>query len=151
MRAPSSLAVIIVLGGCGEVYTDAGSVRILPGVSDSDCVAEEPEPGPWSPPVLDDTCYLANTPFHVDLVVEGGGDVEAIECDVEQTGEFELTIHTSFRSFASNDGPADEIQIFDCAKTPPLAQGTWTVQYGSGSAELVIPNPEDEFEVWADE
>ena len=91
--------------------------------------------------------FLADTSFRVAASPGYSCNrIEDFECSVTQTGDFELTIQSSWR-----EGPpaqscgwtgSEDVcfsQTFDCGEAPPLAEGTWTVHYADISKPFVVP------------
>ncbi len=81
--------------------------------------------------------YPEDTSFTV--IYEVGvvlSELEFHTCELKQTGEFELTVHTAWKG-------EDDIftsQYFECGMTPELAAGTWTIRHGDSTGTLVVPS-----------
>jgi hypothetical protein len=131
-----------VLFGCGERSEDFSTVYVVPINCDCDmafdCGAVCPKGD-----------YPINTPFEVIYEINTPpSEISSEKCSIEQTGEFELTVHTSWLGHDRSDVGGNS--YFDCDdRTPPLASGTWTIRHGSSSATLEIPSAQvDTVCVW---
>lgn len=70
------------------------------------------------------------------------GVSSALECSAEISGEFELTITSSFRWREEPNESGVRGLWVDC-ETPPLAAGNWTFRYGdAGVARVPVPSPQ---------
>jgi hypothetical protein len=121
-----------VLLGCSERTEDLSTLYIIP----ANCTGHDPN----GPPVCSQGDYPADTAFVVTYQVSlHASEVHAEECSIEQTGEFELTVHTSW--LARNRDDSAGVAYLDCEDmTPPLSAGTWTIYHGTSSAALLIPS-----------
>jgi hypothetical protein len=125
---------------CEELRVDEGEVCFVP----ANCPCPEPDRG---------TCYHdcpdgefpADTSFRAVATFWEECDVpDNFECSVTQTGDFELTLHSSWRPPSSRP-PSSECAAslsftMDCGETPTLAAGTWTVNYGTNVHEFEVPS-----------
>lgn len=138
------IALVLGLGLCGcNRAEDESTVYIMPvnctyGV---DAISLGP--------VCPQGDYPTDTSFAVFYAVNlPDSEVRSETCSIEQTGELDLTIHTSW--VAKNDIDAGGTSYFECDDlAPPLAAGTWTIHHGSASSTLEIPSSQvDTVCVW---
>jgi hypothetical protein len=88
--------------------------------------------------------FPADTAFPVSVSVEGC-QFEDFSCEVVQTGDFELTIETSWQEPSSSPCFGEETIACDltwvgCGQTPMLGTGTWMVKYGTSTHAFVVPS-----------
>lgn len=126
MRAALVSMVLFPLAGiigCGELMVD-----------DSLMVCVEPVYADYG----SDGEYPANTAFPITAVIPASeGEILYFKCEVEVSGEFELTVHAKWRELDKYDVGAETER--GCGKTPELAPGTWTLIHGENSEEFEIP------------
>jgi hypothetical protein len=132
-----NLAVILLgsaLFACGEPAEDAAAVYIAP--VGCNCDANLYACGV----VCEQGDYPEGTPFMVVYAIpRNAKEIHNEMCSVEQTGDFELTIHTAWREQDRFDDIAET--YFECDDmTPPLAAGDWTIRAGDETGALRIPS-----------
>jgi hypothetical protein len=129
--------------GCGAVE-DRTTVYVVP----ENCTGAD-----WRGPVCPQGDYPADTSFKIVYEIDGpsAGEIKSQTCSIEQTGEFVLTVHTSWR--ARDNADAVGSTYFDCDDmTPPLAAGKWTIRHGDSSSILTIPSTQTYTVcVWSDD
>jgi hypothetical protein len=131
-----------VLFGCGERTEDLSTVYVVPINCDCDMAFD-------CGAVCPNGDYPANTSFQVVYEIRTPpSEISSEKCSIEQTDEFELTVHTSWLGHDRRDVGGNS--FFDCDDTtPPLASGTWTIRHGSSSTTLEIPSAQvDTVCVW---
>lgn len=140
------MLVLVIFGSallaCGAPFEDEAAVYIMPVDRTCDLRIFEEEP------LCEVGSYPEATPFVVVYGIAGSGiEIHDEKCSLEQTGEFELTIHTHWYEQDREDIATET--HFDCDDmTPPLAAGTWTIRTGDHTATLEIPSiPVDVFVV----
>lgn len=148
-RDSSLIALVLALltMACERVHVDEDLVCVVP----SSCSCVPPLQQNWGYFWCDTSCpsgeFLPDTSFRVVAALSpdlcGMASYGELECTVAQTGDFELTIHSSWPEFprSSKDDECKETLIqFDCGQTPPLEPGEWTLKYGARTDQVVVPS-----------
>jgi hypothetical protein len=125
---PFSPFMALALGGC-ELVKNTGEVCVVPKdvmCDDHGCEGH----------------YPADTAFEVEaLLYEGGQGYSTHEkCTVEVDGHH-LIVEGSFWHEREKDAIVEPPAVANC-EVPPLAAGTWTLEFGGGEVEFEVGSDE---------
>ena len=139
--------VALFLTACAdETFSNAGTLIVEPQGCDA---CSEP---PWCAPAgCAQGGYPEGQAFRIWVYVEGEDEsrIRDVECDIVQSGEYEITVSSSWvREWRRNEPAGGHGLTVDCGSSPELGPGPWVIKYGEGAGELEIPNTGSMLTVW---
>ena len=152
----AAISFVVLLTACSVRHEGVGRACVLPiemecGVDNGDSDSDTGSPFQYCEPIYDCVCtgyYPANQAFEVGAIISngGGGYTSKEKCNVELTGDHQLSVTASYRQKPMIDDiylPPVDVTCM----TPTLAAGDWTLRYGEGEATFRVGT--DELEAFA--